>query len=83
VEGWAYYRRVQLEFTRPGKPTDNSHIESFNGRLRHECLNVHWFLSFGHAQATTEAWRRDYSEVRPHGSLGDLTPAEFIETRQE
>jgi putative transposase len=83
VEAWAYYRGVQLDFTRPGKPTDNSHIESFNGRLRDECLNVHQFLSIDHARATIEAWRRDYNEVRPHGSLGDLTPAEFIETRQE
>jgi putative transposase len=83
VEAWAYYRGVQLDFTRPGKPTDNSHIESFNGRLRDECLNVHQFLSIDHARATIEAWRRDYNEVRPHGSLGDLTPAEFIEIRQE
>lgn len=80
---WAHYRGVQLDFTRPGKPTDNSHIESFNGRLRDECLNVHQFLSIADAQATIEAWRRDYNEVRPHGSLGDLTPAEFIKTRQE
>jgi putative transposase len=83
LEAWAYYRGVQLDFTRPGKPTDNSHIESFNGRLRDECLNVHQFLSITDAQATIEAWRRDYNEVRPHGSLGDLTPAEFIKSRQE
>jgi putative transposase len=83
LEAWAYYRGVQLDFTRPGKPTDNSHIESFNGRLRDECLNVHQFLSIADAQAKIEAWRRDYNEVRPHGSLGDLTPAEFIISRQE
>ncbi len=74
---------VQLDFTRRGKPTDNSHIESFNGRLRDECLNVHQFLSIDHARATIEAWRQDYNEVRPHGSLGDLTPAESIKIRQE
>ena len=65
------------------KPTDNSHIESFNGRLRDECLNVHQFLSIADAQAKIEAWRRDYNEVRPHSSLGDLTPREFIEESQE
>lgn len=83
LEAWAYYRGVQLDFTRPGKPTDSSHIESFNGRLRDECLNVHQFLSLADAQAKIEARRRDYNEVRPHGSLGDLTPAEFIKSRQE
>ncbi len=83
LEAWAYYRGVQLDFTRPGKPTDNSHIESFNGRLRDECLNVHQFLSIADAQAKIEAWRRDYNELRPHSSLGDLTPSEFIQTCQE
>jgi len=83
LEAWAYYRGVQLDFTRPGKPTDNSHIESFNGRLRDECLNVHQFLSIEHAQATIDAWRRDYNERRPHSSLGHLTPAEFVRNRQE
>jgi putative transposase len=83
LEAWAFYRGVQLDFTRPGKPTDNSHIESFNGRLRDECLNVHQFLSLDHARTIIEAWRRDYNEVRPHSSLGNLTPAEFILKRQE
>ncbi len=69
LEAWAFYCRVQLDFTRPGKPTDNSHIESFNGRLRDECLNVHQFLSLDHAQATINAWRKDYNDRRPHGSL--------------
>ncbi len=59
VEAWAFYRGVELDFTRPGKPTDNGHIESFNGRLRDECLNVHQFLSLDHAKTTIEAWRRD------------------------
>lgn len=83
LEAWAYYRGVQLDFTRPGKPTDNSHIESFNGRLRDECLNVHQFLSIADARRRLEAWRRDYNELRPHGSLGHLTPAEFVLECQE
>jgi putative transposase len=83
LEAWAYYRGVQLDFTRPRKPTDNIHIESFNGLSRRVPLNVHQFLSIDHARATIEAWRQDYNEVRPHGSLGDLTPAEFIKIRQE
>ena len=77
LEAWAYYRGVQLDFTRPGKPTDNSHIESFNGRLRDECLNVHQYLSIADAQSKIEAWRIDYNQHRPHGSLGHLTPNEF------
>ena len=77
VEAWAFYRGVELDFTRPGKPTDNGQIESFNGRLRDECLNVHPFLSLDHAKTIIEAWRRDYNDHRPHSSLGDLTPTEF------
>jgi putative transposase len=83
LEAWAFYRGVQLDFTRPGKPTDNSHIESFNGRLRDECLNVHQFLSLADAGAKLERWRRDYNEQRPHSSLGYLTPSELTEQRQE
>ncbi len=83
LEAWAFYRGVQLDFTRPGKPTDNSHIESFNGRLRDEHLNVHQFLSLADAKAKIEAWRNDYNQRRPHGSLGHLTPNEFIRHRQE
>ena len=83
LEAWAFYRGVQLDFTRPGKPTDNSHIESFNGRLRDECLNVHQFLSIEDAKRKIEAWRQDYNDRRPHSSLGNPTPAEFIEKRQE
>jgi putative transposase len=78
LEAWAFSRGVQLDFTRPGKPTDNSHIESFNGRLRDECLNVHQFLSLPDAQAKLDAWRTDYNQERPHGSLGYLTPSEFV-----
>ena len=82
VEAWAYERGVQLDFTRPGKPTDNSHIESFNGRLRDECLNVQQFFSLDDARAKLEAWRRDYNEHRPHSSLGHLTPCEFVTRSQ-
>jgi len=82
LEDWAYRRGVQLDFTRPGKPVDNTFIESFNGRLRDECLNVHQFASIADAQAKIEAWRLDYNQRRPHGSLGHLTPTEFIAQRQ-
>ena len=74
---WAYFNGVKLDFSRPGKPTDNAVIESFNGRLRDECLNQHWFLSLDEARAVTEAWREDYNRVRPHGALGNRTPSEF------
>ena len=83
VDAWAFVRGVALDFTRPGKPTDNGHIESFNGRLRDECLNVHQFLSLDHAKLVSEAWRRDYNEHRPHSSLGDLTPTEFAASHQD
>ena len=82
LEDWAYGRGVQLDFIRPGKPIENAFIESFNGRLRDECLNVHQFVSIADAQAKIEAWRRDYNQCRPHGSLGHLTPTEFVAQRQ-
>ena len=75
---WAYENDVVLDFSRPGKPTDNAHIESFNGSLRDECLNLNWFLSVEDAQEKIEAWRVDYNEFRPHQSLGDRTPTEFV-----
>jgi len=74
---WAYFNGVKLDFSRPGKPADNAVIESFNGRLRDECLNQHWFLSLDEAQALTEARREDYNRVRPPGALGNRTPSEF------
>lgn len=74
---WAYANEVTLDFSRPGKPTDNAFIESFNGQLRKECLNQHWFLSLEDAQHKVDAWRIEYNEIRPHGSLGNLTPEEF------
>jgi putative transposase len=83
VEAWAFYRGVKLDVTRPGKPTDNAHIESFNGRVRDECLNVHQFLSLPHAQQQLDTWRSDYNHVRPHGALGHLTPSEFANTGRD
>jgi putative transposase len=77
LDHWAYERHVELAFSRPGKPTDNAHIEAFNGRLRQECLNQYWFLSLTDAREKIEAWRVAYNETRPHGSLGWATPAEF------
>ena len=82
LEEWAWRRGIKLDFTRPGKPMDNGYIESFNGRLRDECLNVNQFWSIDDARAKIEAWRIDYNRHRPHGSLGHLTPSEFIQIRQ-
>ena len=77
LDRWAYQNGVTLDFSRPGKPTDNAFVESFNGRLRDECLNAHWFLSLADARAKIEAWRRHYNESRPHTALGWRTPQEF------
>ena len=77
LDRWAYENSAELVFSRPGKPTDNAHIEAFNGRLRQECLNQHWFLSLEDARAKIEAWRVGYDEFRPHGALGWVTPREF------
>ena len=82
LEDWAYRRGVQLDFIQPGKPVENAFIESFNGRLRDECLNTHQFTSLVDAQTKIEAWRLDYNHHRPHSSLGHLTPNEFIAQRQ-
>ncbi len=72
LDRWAYENGVTLDFSRPGKPTDNAFVEWFNGRLRDECLNTDWSLSLEDARAKSEAWRRDYNESRPHTSLGWL-----------
>jgi putative transposase len=82
LEDWAYRRGVQLDFTRPGKPTENAFIESFNGRLRDECMNIHQFTSIEDARAKIEAWRIDYNQHRPHSSLGHRTPNEFVRQQQ-
>jgi len=83
LEEWAWRRGVKLDFIRPGKPMENGHIESFNGRLRDECLNVTQFMPLDDARAKIEAWRVDYNQRRPHSSLGHLTPSEFVRNRQE
>ena len=80
LDAWAYRHGVRLEFSRPGKPTDNPFIESFNGHFRAECLGQHWFQSLEEARATIEAWRVDYNSVRPHRALGQLTPEAFLAT---
>jgi putative transposase len=74
---WAYLNKVKLDFSRPGKPTDNAFIESFNGKFRAECLNENWFLSMSDACDKIQQWQDDYNRCRPHSSLEDLTPAEF------
>ena len=77
MDKWAYERGVELDFSRPGKPTDNANVESFNGRLRQECLNASWFMSLDDARGKIEAWRTYYNESRPHSALDWATPAEF------
>ena len=77
MDGWAYGSGVKLDFIRPGKPNENAFIESFNGRLREECLNDNQFLTLVEAQTVIEAWRKDYNDERPHSSLNGLTPSEF------
>ena len=71
---WAYAKGVTLDFSRPGKPTDNAFIEAFNGRFRSECLNTHWFLTLADAAEKMEAWLRYYNEDRPHGAIGNKPP---------
>jgi putative transposase len=82
LEDWAYRRGVPARLHPSRKANRNAFIESFNGRLRDECLNVHQFASLADAQARIEAWRLDYNQRRPHGSLGHLTPTEFMAQRQ-
>jgi putative transposase len=79
LDAWAYREGVQLDFIAPGKPMQNGHLESFNGKFRDECLNQHWFTDLDDAQATIAAWRDDYNAVRPHSALGNLTPLDFAE----
>jgi len=74
---WAYHNQVKIDFSRPGKPTDNAHVESFNGTLRAECLDAHWFSHLPEAAERIEAWRWEYNASRPHRALGERTPHEF------
>jgi putative transposase len=82
LDAWAYQRGVKLHFIRPGKPVENAYVESFNGKLRNECLNENWFLNLDDARRIIEAWRVDYNEVRPHSSLDGMTPKEYAEANQ-
>jgi len=75
---WAYAKGVVLDFSRPGKPTDNAFIESFNGKFRAECLNTHWFMTLDDARERMETWRRDYNEVRPHSAIGNKPPITLL-----
>lgn len=77
LDEWAYRKGVKLNFIRPGKPIENAFAESFNGRLRDECLNTNWFINLKQAREVIEDWREDYNQVRPHSSLNNLTPAEY------
>jgi putative transposase len=81
LDAWAAHRGVQLRFIRPGKPVENCFVESFNGTLRRDCLDAHWFEDLGHARRVIESWRIDYNQERPHSGLGDLAPAEFAALR--
>jgi len=77
LDTWAYCNKVKLDYSRPGTPTDNPYIESFNGSFRDECLSMNWFLSLEDARGKIERWRKDYNEFRPHSATLYLTPAEF------
>lgn len=79
LDRWAYENKVTLDFSRPGKPVDNAYIESFNGSFRDECLNTNWFLSLEDAREKIEAWRQEYNLWRPHSSLDNLTPSQYLE----
>ena len=74
---WTYANNVVLEFSRLGKPTDNAHIESFNGSLRDEFLNVHWFADLKDAKKELQAWRNEYNGSWPHRFLNNLSPKDF------
>jgi putative transposase len=82
LDAWAYKHGVKLQFIRPGRPVENAHIESFNGRLREECLNQHAFICLDDARKRIEAWRTDYNSVRPHSALGQLAPDQFRQLHQ-
>jgi putative transposase len=83
MDAWTYQYRVRIEFIRPGKPIDNGYVESFNGRLREECLNGETFFDLSDVTDQLERWRRDYHQVRPHSALDDRSPEEFVRDWQE
>jgi putative transposase len=75
---WCAAQQIKLSYIQPGRPMQNGHVESFNGKLRDECLNLHWFVTLAQARAILAAWRRHYNEERPHSSLGNRTPRDFV-----
>lgn len=79
LDQWAYGEKVKLDFIRPGKPIENAHIESFNGRFRDECLNEQVFTSLSDAREKIEDWRQDYNRFRPHSGINNMTPEEFYQ----
>ena len=83
LDKWAYENNVVLDFSRPGKPTDNAFIESFNGSFRDECLNTNWFLSLEDAREKIAAFKEEYNHFRPHSALGNLTPIEAIDRHNQ
>ena len=80
LDRWAAERGVHQHFIRPGKPMENGYIESFNGKLRDECLSGNWFISLADARAKIGAWRNDYNSIRPHSSLDNQTPTEYAKS---
>ena len=83
MDQWAWFNGVQLDFSRPGKPVDNAYIESFNGRVRQECLNLHWFTEIDEVRSTLEIWKMEYNMIQPHSSLGYLSPVEYARSYRE
>lgn len=79
VDQWAYKNGVKMFFIEPGKPTQNGKIESFNGKMRDECLNLEWFTSLHEAKTLIEDWRDRYNQVRPHSALGNLSPLQWVQ----
>lgn len=83
LDAWAYQNKVRLFFIEPGKPVQNAHVESFNGKLRNECLNREWFTNLREAQEVIEQWRQEYNQVRPHSSLDNLPPEVWRQKQAE
>lgn len=83
LDRWAYKNQIKLDFIRPGKPVENAYIESFNGKVRHECLNQHYFKTLEEARIRIADWRVRYNEFRPHQTLGGKTPMEFATRWQD
>jgi putative transposase len=82
-DAWAYDRGIAVHFISPGRPVENAVIESFNGKLRDECLNVNWFESLDEARTLITSWRTDYNEQRPHSALGNIPPAQYVANLME